>query len=121
MPPSNYQTICEKITKIDKRIIFSAVISDNGKILAGGLCPGVEPFDTPQEDERLFTELELRAKMRKEFDRQLGPVLFTMAIREKMTELSVPLNKDILYVITTSDYDYSKLTPKVLKIVENQS
>ena len=114
----DYFAICDKIKKIDEAIIFSGVINERGRLVAGGLREGAEPFDTPQEDERLYMELLLRARMRKEFDRQLGPVNFAMATREKMTEVSIPINEDVLYVVMQSDLDYSKIIPTILNLVK---
>ena len=47
----------------------------------------------------IFMELALRVKMRKEFDKQFGPVNFAMASREKGLVMSFPIkHDDILYV-----------------------
>ena len=62
-------------------------------------------------------ELALRVKMRKEFDRQLGTVNFAMACRERALAISVPINDDILYVVSEPDADYGSLPKKILEIV----
>jgi len=44
---------------------------------------GVKPFESKEEDEVLFMELALKAKMRKEFDKQLGVVNFAILNRTR--------------------------------------
>jgi len=53
---------------------------------------GTEPLESTKNDEMIFMELALRVKMRKEFDRQFGPVNFTMALRENGLAMSFPIN-----------------------------
>ena len=53
--------------------------------------------------------------MRKEFDKQLGSVNFTMASRQRTLAISVPLNDDILYIVAEPDSDYGLLPKKFLK------
>jgi len=42
---------------------------------------GIEPLESVKDDEMIFIELALRVKMRKEFDKQFGPVNFVMTLR----------------------------------------
>jgi len=78
---------------------------------------GVEPLESKKDDEMIFMELALRVKMRKEFDKQLGPVNFAMASRERALAISVIINNDILYVISEPDADYGMLPKQILKII----
>jgi len=103
---------------IDPKIRFAGVINERGRLVAGGMKENVEPLENEKDDEMIFMELALRVKMRKEFDKQLGPVNFAMASRERALAISVIINDDILYVATESDADYSGLITKIFKIIK---
>ena len=113
----DYFKLCEDVKKIDHRILFSGVINDRGKLVAGGLREGVSPFRSVQDDERSFTELALNVKMRQEFDKQLGEVNFAMTVREKMTTFSTLIGNDILYVTASPEIEYSSLPPKIFQVI----
>jgi len=101
------------LKELDPKIRFAGVINERGRLVAGGMKEEVEPLESQKEDEVLFMELALKAKMRKEFDKQLGSVNFAMSLREKAIAMSFPIvNSDILYVFTDPNVDYQKLLEK---------
>ena len=114
----NYTEICDKVKNLDSKIRFTGVINDLGRLVAGGMKEGVEPLESQKEDEVLFMELALKAKMRKEFDKQLGSVNFAMSLREKVISMSFPIgNSDTLYVFADPNVDYRKLLEKILNSI----
>lgn len=113
----DYDSICQKIMNLDSRIRFVGVINTRGKLLAGGLREGLQSLEDPKDDEMLFTEVALRARMRKEFDNQLGRVRFAMSLREKVIIMSFPVEDDILYVSANTDLDYGKIPAKILQLL----
>ncbi len=115
----DYTKICSTILSVDPKIRFVGVINERGRLVAGGMKENVEPLENEKDDEMIFMELALRVKMRKEFDKQLGPVNFAMASRERALAISIPINGDILYVVTESDADYGTLPKKILKIIHS--
>jgi hypothetical protein len=115
----DYTKICNSIYSIDSKIRFVGVINEQGRLVAGGMKENVEPLESEKYDEMIFMELALRVKMRKEFDRQLGPVHFAMASRERALAISVIINNDILYVVSEPDTDYGILPKKILEIIQS--
>jgi len=115
----DYTKICDSVIKIDPKIRFAGVINDRGRLVAGGMKKNVDPLESEKDDEMIFMELALRVKMRKEFDKQLGPVTFAMASRERAIAISVLLGEDILYVVSEPDADYGVLPKKILKIIQS--
>jgi hypothetical protein len=113
----DYTKICASILSIDPKIRFSGVINERGRLVSGGMRENVEPLESEKDDEMIFMELALRVKLRKEFDKQLGPVNFALASRERALAISVPINDDILYVVSEPDSDYGTLPKKILEIV----
>ena len=103
---------------LDKQIRFAGIINERGRLVAGGMRKGVKPLEKEKDDEVLFMELALRVRMRREFDRQLGPVNFAMASRRRAITMSFRLNKDILYVAAEPDADYCKLPRLILDTIQ---
>ena len=115
----DYAKICDAIFSIDSKIRFAGVINERGRLVAGGMRDNVEPLESEKDDEMIFMELALRVKMRKEFDKQLGPVNFAMASRERALAISAIINDDILYVVSEPDTDYGSLPKKILEIIHS--
>ena len=115
----DYSKICESVMGIDPKIRFAGVINERGRLIAGGMKENVEALESEKDDEMIFMELALRVKMRKEFDKQLGPVNFAMASRERALAISVIINDDILYVVAEPDADYGILPKKIIKIINS--
>ena len=116
----DYTKICNSILSIDPKIRFAGVINERGRLVAGGMKDNVEALETEKDDEIIFMELALRVKMRKEFDKQLGPVNFALASRERALAISVIINDDILYVVSEPDADYGTLPKKILEIIHSE-
>lgn len=116
----DYGKICESVLSIDPKIRFAGIINERGRLVAGGMRENVEPLESEKDDEMIFMELALRVKMRKEFDKQLGPVNFAMASRERALAISVLINEDILYVVSEPDSDYGVLPKKIIEIIHSQ-
>jgi len=115
----DYSAICKTILSLDPKIRFAGVINERGRLVAGGMKENVEPLENEKDDEMIFMELALRVKMRKEFDKQLGPVNFALASRERALAISFIINDDILYVVSEPDADYGVLPKKILKIIHS--
>ena len=115
---AEYSNLCNKIMDLDPMIRFAGVINDLGRLVAGGMRPGVEPLETEKDDEMLYMELALRVRMRQEFDRQLGPVNFAMASRKRALTISFKLDTHILYVAAEPDADYCTLPKRILDTID---
>lgn len=114
----DYDSTCKAVMGIDKKIRFVGVINERGKLLAGGLREGLKSLEDKKDDEMLFTEVALRARMRREFDSQLGSVKFAMSVREKVVIMSFPLSdKDILYVSADTGVDYGAVPKMILEML----
>lgn len=116
-----YTQLCEQVLSLDEQIRFAGVISEKGRLVAGGMREGVKPLEKEKDDEVLFMELALRVRMRREFDRQLGPVNFAMASRRRAITMSFRLNNDILYVAAEPDADYCNLPRMILDTMKDSS
>ena len=116
----DYNKICESIKKLDPAIRFAGMINPRGKLVAGGMKDGIEALENRKDDEMLFMELALRVRMRKEFDRQLGKVKFSMSLRDKALAMSFPIGtEDTMYVYAEPSADFASLPIKIMKLIEN--
>ena len=115
----DYVGICDSVMSLDPKIRFVGVVSERGRLVAGGMKDSIKSLEDERDDEMIFMELALRVKMRKEFDEQLGPVKFAMALRERILAISVLINDDILYAVFEPDADYGLLPDKILDIVHS--
>ena len=115
----DYDEICKKIATLDQKIRFAGVINENGRLVAGGMKEGFSSLEDSRDDEMLYMELVLRAKMRREFDKVLGPVEFAMSYREKLTIMSFPIKEHILLVSGEKGIDFATLPFKILKMISN--
>lgn len=111
--------LCKKVWDLDPKIRFSGLINENGRLIAGGMKPGFKSLEDSRDDEMLYMELVLRAKMRKEFDKVLGPVKFAMSYRDKLIIMSFPVNENILLISVEKEIDFSKLPFKILDIISH--
>src|SRR5579885_3795831 len=115
----DYDEICKKVASLDPNIRFAGIINENGRLVAGGMRQGISSLEDSRDDEMLYMELVLRAKMRREFDKVLGPVEFAMSYRDMLIIMSFPVNDNILLISVEKDIDFSKLPFKILEIINH--
>ena len=111
------EKVCDEIKKLDSKIRFAGIINNKGRLIAGGMKDGIKPFEDPKKDEMLYMELALRIRMRREFDKELGPVKFSMSYRD-IVIMSFPLGEDVLFVTAEKEIDFYKIPFKILEIIE---
>jgi hypothetical protein len=109
--------MCKKIHELEPKIRFAGLINPNGRLVAGGMKPGYQSLEEERDNEMLYMELVLRAKMRKEFDKAFGPVKFAMSYRDKLIVMSFPINDHVLLVSVEKDVDFSKLPFKIVELI----
>ena len=119
MNATSNQKICDEIKKLDG-VRFAGILNDRGKLIEGGMKQGFDTLSSKRDDEMLFMELVLRVKMRQEFDTQLGSVKFAMALRDKVLEMSFPLDKSVLFVVAESTASYAVMPKRILEIIQSQ-
>lgn len=111
------EEMCKKIHALEPKIRFAGLINPNGRLVAGGMKPGYQSLEEERDNEMLYMELVLRAKMRKEFDKAFGPVKFAMSYRDKLIVMSFPINDHVLLVSVEKDVDFSKLPFKIVDLI----
>jgi hypothetical protein len=116
---AKYQKQCEKILS-DPEIRFAGIVSEMGKLIAGGFKKGIVPLEDDSERQKLFMELALRVATRREFDSSMGRVKYSAARREKVVMMSFPLKNCILMVVAEPQVNIDRLAYRIIKKLDQQ-
>ncbi|MGI0027339.1 MAG: DUF6659 family protein [Nitrosopumilaceae archaeon] len=90
--------VVEDILSIDPGMRFAAIIDLKGNISEAIMKEGKTSLKTQKEEEHFCRQVALRRKMRKQFDRSLGPVNYIHIEREKVTQIVVYPKRKTVYV-----------------------
>jgi predicted regulator of Ras-like GTPase activity (Roadblock/LC7/MglB family) len=116
---AKYQKQCEKILS-EPEIRFAGIVSEMGKLIAGGFKKGIVPLEDDSERQKLFMELALRVATRREFDSSMGRVKYSAARREKVVMMSFPLKNCILMVVAEPQVNIDRLAYRIIKKLDQQ-
>jgi len=111
-----FEQKCDKLLEQDE-IRFAGLISNMGKLVAGGFKKGITPLEDDAERQKMYMELALRVSMRMEFDYCLGPVKYSASRREKAVMMSFPINNKVLLISAETLVDIEKLAKKIMLII----
>ena len=90
--------VVEDILSIDPGMRFAAIIDLKGNISEAIMKEGKTSLKTQKEEEHFCRQVALRRKMRKQFDKSLGPVNYVHIEREKVTQIVVYPKRKTVYV-----------------------
>jgi len=113
------QKQCEKILS-EPEIRFVGIISEMGKLIAGGFKKGVVPLQDDSERQTLYMELALRVATRREFDSSMGRVKYSAARREKVVMMSFPLKNCILMIVAAPHVNIDQLAYRIIQKLDQQ-
>ncbi len=110
------EKICQKILGMDPKIRSARIINGRGHLVAGGMRKGLESLEAKKQDEMMFMEIALRVRMRHEFDREFGPVHFSMSYRDKVIIISFPLpGDDVLLVSAEKGLSFGRIPFRIIR------
>src|SRR5579872_6022860 len=101
--------LCKQVLEIDSRIRFAGWVDESGKLVAGGMKPGSKSLSDSTDNELIYMELSMGAKMRKDLDKALGSVKFVMLYRDMLIMMIFPVNEGIFLISAEKEVDFSKL------------
>ena len=110
-----YHQKCNLLLQIPE-LRFVGFLDPMGNLIAGGFKQGVTPLHDESERQKLYIEIVLRVKTRKEFDYNLGEVQYAAARRKKVVTMTFPLNGMVLFVSTELDVNIEDTAEKIMKI-----
>ena len=114
----DYEKVCQQIMLLDPKMRSARVINDRGHLVAGGMKKVMMPLENEKQDEMMFMEIALRVRMRHEFDKEFGPVSFSLSYRGKVIIYSFPLeDENVLLASSEREADFGKIPFKIMKIM----
>lgn len=120
----DFKSTYEFILGIDENIRFVGIINDLGRLVYGGMRPGVISLENETESIKMYMEFALISKLHTDFDTKLGEVLYSMTVRRKIKMLSFPILDHLVRLSLEVDADHEKIVGQILpylkKIEEQQ-
>ncbi|MGB9124131.1 MAG: DUF6659 family protein [Nitrosotalea sp.] len=113
--------LCKQVLDLDPKIRFAALISPMGRLVAGGMKPGLLSLEESRDNEMIYMQLALKVNLRKAFDKAFGPVKFSMAYRENLILMSFPLDGNIFFISAEKNIDFYKLAFKILEVINSKA
>ena len=89
--------IVQKILNLDSQMRFAAIIDPKGNIREAIMKTGKTSLESQKEEEHFCKQVAQRRTMRKEFDRSLGKVRYVHVEREKVSQMVIYTQRNIVY------------------------
>lgn len=111
-----YQQKLDEIFE-ESDIRFAGFVDVEGNLIKGKFREGIVPFETDEEQQKIFRELAYRVSTRKHFDYSMGPVKYSASRREKLVMMSFPLKNSILLITTEPNVNIDRIAYKIIQIL----
>lgn len=111
---AKYREKCSAMLSISQRIRYAGITNRFGRTLAGSLRKGVKPLLKPEEARNEYFIEATRSQLRKNFEKSIGRMEYTLTENEKVKILTIPGDEHIYYL------SMDKETPsvEVMSIIE---
>lgn len=90
--------IVEEILALDPMMRFAAIIDLKGNISEAIMKEGKTSLKSQKEEEHFCNQVAIRRKIRKQFDKSLGPVNYVHIERQKVTQIVIYSQHKTVYV-----------------------
>ena len=111
-----YQQKLDEIFE-EQDIRFAGFVNVEGNLIKGKFRDEIIPFETDEEQQKIFRELAYRVSTRKYFDYSMGPVKYSASRREKLVMMSFPLKNSILLITTEPNVNIDRIAYKIIQIL----
>jgi hypothetical protein len=101
----DYQRLCERIFALHDDIRYAGIVDDTGLLIAGGMRNGIDSIVDQNNEELYLAQTALRKSMRQRFDGTMGRSRFAYVEREKISILTVYMNKNTVIVTMEPNVD----------------
>ncbi len=108
--------IVQKILNLDTQMRFAAIIDPKGNILEAIMKTGKTSLESQKEEEHFCKQVAQRRAMRKEFDRTLGKVRYVHVEREKVSQMVIYTQRNIVYFAMEPEMAVNKKIRLITKI-----
>ena len=111
-----YQQKLDEIFE-EQDIRFAGFVDNEGNLIKGRFREEIIPFETDEEQKKIFRELAYRVSTRKHFDYSMGPVKYSASRRKKLVMMSFPLKNNILLITTEPNVNIDRIAYKIIQIL----
>jgi hypothetical protein len=101
----DYQRLCERIFALHDDIRYAGIVDDSGLLIAGGMRNGIDSIVDQNNEELYLAQTALRKSMRQRFDGTMGKSRFAYVEREKISILTLYMNKNTMIVTMEPNVD----------------
>jgi hypothetical protein len=116
IPNSNFKSILDELLS-EKEIRFAGFVNMKGNLIEGKFRGDVIPFESDEEQQKIFRELAYRISTRKKFDYSMGAVKYSASRRAKLVMMSFPLKEMVLLITAEPNVNIDRLAYKIIKIL----
>lgn len=111
----------EKLTDIlsDQEVRFAGIVDSKGALISRRFQKGIVPFESDEEQKKIYQELAARVSARKKFDHSMGSVKYSASRREKIVIMSFPINNEILFITAEPNINIDRLAYRIMQKLEN--
>ena len=106
--------ITQQIVSLNSKMRFAAIIDSKGNIREGIMKKGQTSLNSQKEEEHVCKQGAQRRAMRKEFNRSLGKVNYIHVEREKVSQLVIYTQRNIVFFTVEPE---TPITTKI-KLIE---
>jgi hypothetical protein len=101
----DYQRLCERVFALHDDIRYAGIVDDSGLLIAGGMRNGIDSIVDQNNEELYLAQTALRKSMRQRFDGTMGKSRFAYVEREKISILTLYMNKNTVIVTMEPNVD----------------
>lgn len=85
------EELCNELLQLDSSIRLVGIANQMGSLITVKSRPGLQPLMDEEELQSYATKAALRMKTREDYESNLGKVIYTFALYEKVKRASIPL------------------------------
>ncbi len=112
--------LVEDILAMDPKMRFAAIIDLKGNISEAIMKEGKTSLKSQKEEEHFCRQVAIRRKIRKQFDKSLGPVDYVHIERKKVTQIVLYPKRKTVYVTMEPDMEIHRKL-QIVKLIQNKT
>jgi hypothetical protein len=110
----DFKSIYDYILSLDSNVRFVGFIDDMGKLVYGGMRPGMISLENETESIKIYMEFALINKIHADFDAMLGKVIYSLTVREKIKIFTFPIETYVIRISLERQTDHEKILNSIL-------
>lgn len=115
----NYDTICNRIMKVDEIVRFVGVYTIDGEMAISKMRENTTSLLTPDQVKMSIYYAKRRYETREHLTNYIGKEEFSMTKYEKVIFFTIPFEKDNLLLISIdTNTNHTKIVDEILKIIK---